>query len=169
VAVKLLIVQNLGVDKMILGRDFIQMYDVLVDIPQQQVTMRNPDMKYRLQPVYTPMIQRGVFQATVAKATMLPPLSIHACTMNVKRRKKDPPLPLAKRWLAYTEDMEICDIKAQGVSAGHALTVVSGHSTRVLLLNAHMEQTTDPPLPRPPEAFLTPQMSAVQLSPVTVS
>jgi hypothetical protein len=73
VAIKFLVVENLGTDKVILGRDFVHMYDVLIDVPQQQLTIRNPDMKYRLEPTYTPQEQLGVFRATLAKNTTLPP------------------------------------------------------------------------------------------------
>ena len=40
--IKFVVCQRLGGDDIILGRDFMRMYDVLVDIPRGEMVIRNP-------------------------------------------------------------------------------------------------------------------------------
>ena len=46
--IKFVLVGELYNDRIILGRDFLKTYDVLVDVPRNQLIVRNPDQRYHI-------------------------------------------------------------------------------------------------------------------------
>ena len=47
-----MIVENLGQDHMILGRDFLKHYDVSVDVARSDLLIRNPAREYTVHTIY---------------------------------------------------------------------------------------------------------------------
>ena len=44
-----MVVDELADEHMILGREFITMYDVLIDLPRRELLIRNPERKYEME------------------------------------------------------------------------------------------------------------------------
>jgi hypothetical protein len=135
-----LIVEDLGSDNVILGRDFIRMYDVGVDLPAHRIHIRNPKLLYTITDQYEADKARGRYVGKLSAATIIAPEEIKTCQFDVSSRRREmDELRGHIRWLAYVDepDGRTCGLQERGIRAAKALAMVKGFQVDLALVNAN--------------------------------
>ena len=161
-----IVVENLGTDGIILGRDFIRMYDILIDIPKNIIRIRNPNIEYRIVQKHEVTKSQGTFVAKLKEDQELDAEGLSQCVMKVswkKKRHAEKALPETSRWLAFTEDVESGYMRAKGVSAGRSIAMIRGSTLQVVLINANPEKPDEKPT-----TILNSQKATINVTPIIV-
>jgi hypothetical protein len=131
-----LVVEDLGGDDIVLGRDFLRKYDVLVDIPNKQIEVRNPDLAYT---VVTKVSERTPFSSIAAIATdttYLPPAEIEPVEYEVQLSRNNLEI-IGSSWLAIVRRDGSTALQRLGIAASVSLCVVKEGRTTIPLLNCN--------------------------------
>ncbi len=78
----------LGHEKLILGRDFITKYDIVIDLPRGKVLLRNSEQKYELELEHQIDPTRLAISAPPAKVKQLETAELCKLTMNVSEKSR---------------------------------------------------------------------------------
>ena len=143
------VVKGLGYDDLILGRDFLKTYDVLVDVPRNQLTIRNPYGRYE--------IVRTLQECTEARFTAVPkmqtkiaPETISCVNYKIKSSQKATKGRRVRKrgsWLATIEPIDDYYRERQ-VNVPKAVLTVREGETFVPLLNAAWQEGQEVELPQ---------------------
>jgi hypothetical protein len=132
-----LVVDNMGRDEMILGRDFMRKYDVLVDTPRNTIKIRNMDQEYTTVEKYEVQSKKQSLQARILGRQYSPADSIEQFNFKIKRRSKSKTFLNVRRWLGYTEEMEDSGLGEAGIRAGAGIVLVENLKLRLALSNTN--------------------------------
>ena len=131
------VVDELADEHMILGREFITMYDVLIDLPRQELVVRNPERKYELERRIEEDETAPVFTARANRTEKIPEESIRAIDYRVSPPRKRRVNNELASWLGVVTKGESNATKLMdaGIGLPNELVVVTGNKTTVRLLN----------------------------------
>jgi hypothetical protein len=133
-----MIVEDLGSDDVILGRDFITMYDVGVDLPKKRICIRNAKLLYKITERYTADKGMGAYVGKISASTNIAPEEMKSCRFDVhSRRKRIETLRGHIRWLAYVEETPSSGLQDRGICAAKALAMVQNCQVELALVNAN--------------------------------
>jgi hypothetical protein len=142
--VKFIIVEDLGTDDVILGRDFIRMYDVMLDLPRGKIQVRNPGLKYRIAEKHKMDKGEGSYVGRINADVDLLAESITQCKFTVNKKHPNRGRYTGEhRWLAYLEEKDCSKQEAQGVRPSRSLAIVNQNQVSVMLLNANIPEGED--------------------------
>jgi predicted aspartyl protease len=82
------IVGDLGGDDVILGRDFMIKYDVVLDLTKGKLIIRNSQLRYRINSMVQRLEQRVHYQARAREDFVISPEEIRSQRFEVSRKKK---------------------------------------------------------------------------------
>ena len=153
------IVDGLGFEELILGRDFLMKYDVSLDLPRRQLTVRNPHGRYTIANSVEE-IQGCHFTAVPKMQTTIAPETISCVNYEVKtsqRTNRGSHSQKKRSWLATVEAVDDYYHQKNVTVPEGVLTVREG-VTRVPLLNASWRKEQ--------EAELLPQTGRLRVKPL---
>ena len=87
--IKLIVVQELGGDQVILGRDFLTIHDVLVDVQRRRITIRNPGRKYQVKTSLHMDEERINYLGEANHTFTIPGEEISAIPFIVRKKRND--------------------------------------------------------------------------------
>ena len=157
------VVDNLGDDDVILGRDFLQRYDVLVDLPKNRITIRNTSQAYSVRAITNIGKMKTTFTAKAEEAFTLKGEEVKLIQFNVDRKKskgtedKDQ----GALWQGYVETTREGRLAQKGAGIGSALITIRDGKIHLPVLNANQD--------REKEVKIKPKDTTVQILPVYVT
>jgi hypothetical protein len=130
---------------MILGRDFIIRYDVLIDIPNNQIKIRNPHQEYHITERKVVDINKPTYIATIAGDQIMPGKYIQNQTFRIRRRKKNriKMHPESERWIAYVEEIEEGELEREGIRTIEGISMVTNGHVTAPIMNSN-EKSAEP-------------------------
>ena len=152
---KFTVVDNVS-GTVILGRDFLTMYDVLVDIVNKRLVVRNHDQDYTI--TEQSMINGGsTYVGQASSVCKITATSMQKIEFTIGRRRGTPDLKGdANRWLAYIEPKATHKLEGKGVRLSRGIAVVENNKVVVSALNLFHE-----------EVEIRPQDTLIKVTPVT--
>ena len=160
-----IIVNCLATDDVILGRDFLIKYDVLVDVPRRRIEIRNPNLDYSIKAIPTQDQQKRKYLATLEESLHIKGgTQVNAPCRVAPRRGRDPVGAVRGTWLAMVEPTRDRQKMTElGINNAAAVILVKQNETLIPLVSAkHNEadyemQTTK----------ILPKYAKVELQPIT--
>ena len=142
------VVDGLGYDDLILGREFLTRYDVLLDLPRRELTIRNP---YGRNKIVRKLQEQpeARFMATPTLQAKIAPETISCVNYKIKasqRATKGGRVRKRGAWLATVEPVDTYYQNRQIAIPKAVLTVRDGEAP-VPLLNAAWQEEHDSELP----------------------
>ena len=129
-----IIVDNLPTDSVVLGRDFLIKYDVVIDIPRRNVVIRNPKLEYSIRAIPTIASQKRNIIARLENAlTITGGTQVTAsCTVHSKRGK----IIHRNPWLGIIEpSMQQTRLTQSGVNNAAAIICIDRGRTQIPFLS----------------------------------
>ena len=157
------VVDNLGDDDVILGRDFLQRYDVLVDLPKNRITIRNTNQAYSVRAITNIGKMKTTFTAKAEEAFTLKGEEVKLIQFNVdkKRPKGTEDENQGALWQGYVETTREGRLAQKGAGIGSALITIRDGKIHLPVLNANQD--------REKEVKINPKDTMVQILPVYVT
>ena len=157
------VVDNLGDDDVILGRDFLQRYDVLVDLPKNRITIRNAHQAYSVRAITSIGKVKTNFTAKAEETFGLKGEEVKLIQFNVsKKRERGHKQPQeGSLWQGYVETTREGKLAQKGAGVGSALVTVRNGKIHLPVLNANED--------REREVRINPKDTEVQILPVYVT
>jgi transposase InsO family protein len=131
----MVIVEGLGRDDIILGRQFLLAYDVLLDVPKANFVIRNPTRAYRISSVVQEKETSVKFVARAAKACVLPQHEITAVPFCLQRKRGSEKEVQRGTWLALVDHAGGREMNRRGITPPSALVSVTDGVTNIPMLN----------------------------------
>ncbi len=138
--IDVIVVKRLGADDIILGRDFLTKYDVLVDLSRNTITIRNPKLDYTIKTMYRESTPMTTYKAHAAKHQELPNDSITKVTFQLEKKQKTNAHGKGK-WLAYVDRDKDQSLLRRGIAVPTALVTIEDKKTDIPLLSIKEEDT----------------------------
>jgi hypothetical protein len=136
----MIIVEELGQDDMILGRQFLLTFDVLMDVPNAKFTIRNPTLDYKIVSAVEEKDTRVKFIASTSKKCQLPSDSITPVEYRLQRKRnlysKDHD-GQSGNWLALVDRQASKQMNRRGIAPPTALVAVNDGRAEVPILNVN--------------------------------
>ncbi len=157
------VVDNLGDDDVILGRDFLQRYDVLVDLPKNRFTIRNTHQAYSVRTITSIGKSKTNFTAKADDTFELKGEEVKLIQFNVsKKRTRGAKLEdQGTLWQGYVETTREGKMAKKGAGVGSALVTVRNGKIHLPILNANQD--------REKQIRINPKDTEVQILPVYVT
>ncbi len=157
------VVDNLGDDDVILGRDFLQRYDVLVDLPKNRITIRNAQQAYSVRAITSVGKVKTNFTAKAEETFRLKGEEVKLIQFNVskKRERGSKHSNEGSLWQGYVETTREGKLAQKGAGVGSALVTVRNGKIHLPVLNANED--------REREVQINPKDTEVQVLPVYVT
>ncbi len=176
------VVETLADEDIILGRDFITLYDVLIDIPRQGVIIRNPELKYRFVQQVEEDTRQYPYIGKALRVERIEEESIKQVKYRVRPTRKENVNRELASWLGVItrSESQSARLMEAGIGVPNEIVTVSGDRTLVSLLNAK-EAPTGPERDaleceaesrechEDPVAKLAIETSEIQINPVRIS
>ena len=156
-----MIVENLGQDHMILGRDFLKHYDVSVDVARSELLIRNPAREYTVHTVYKVDQTNSMLRCKITNDEWINGGDMKSCHYTAIPKRQQEHTLCDKDWLAYVEPLHSVKSENKGIRIANAITMVRRGVTDIMVMNAN---ATDQGA-----AHITQKDSLVKLHPVTVA
>ncbi|MCP4477845.1 MAG: hypothetical protein GY818_07115, partial [Planctomycetaceae bacterium] len=135
-----MVMATLGGDDMILGRDFMTKYDVLIDLPRQRMKIRNPKQEYQLRKMYLIDENRRTSHGQVGWNIDMPPQTMERYPLKVKRTKRnDPQLGDDLPQLVYVEPITSPEDDPT-IAVGRTLTILRDDTVEASIANLDLEK-----------------------------
>ena len=142
------VVDDLGTDDLILGRDFLVKYDVLLDLPRNELVIRNPHGRYATTSSVEE-VRDARFLAVPRMETKITPETISCVNYRLKGSMHPGRLRRTRKegsWLAMVEAADDY-YQQKNVSVPKAILTVRDGEATVPLLNASREGGQEADLP----------------------
>jgi hypothetical protein len=162
-----MVVRDLGKDDIILGRNFLRKYDVLVDVPRKQIQVRNPDLAYTVVSKVSEQTPSCKVVAAAKNTTLIPSSEIVPVEYQVIRTKGLSPEIVRDSWLALVQHDSGEEMRKLGITAPSSLCRVSKGCTKIPLLNCNQPGEGDSP--QMEMGKLPPNKSKLKLMPAAVT
>ena len=132
------IVENLGADEIILGRDFLKDYDVLVDVPNNKIEIRNPNKTYAIKTIHRINRQLPIYVGKSTKDTLIEGGDMIKCEYTVSaRHNRD--TDSENNWLAIVEPVYTNRLDDEGLRIASSVSTISYEKCEVAVLNANTD------------------------------
>ena len=125
----ILVVESLGQEEIVLGRDFFLKYDVILDLPYRRMTMANAAGHYRLKPTYVEIETESQKRGTIAQQTTIPAgrISMIQCKVHSHPRGRGTTPPIrTDNWLALVDGERDQSLQVKGVVSPYCTGPGSG-------------------------------------------
>ena len=156
-----MIVENLGQDHMILGRDFLKHYDVSVDVARSELLIRNPAREYTVHTIYKVDQTNSMLRCKITNDEWINGGDMKSCHYTAIPKRQQEHTLCDKDWLAYVEPLHSVKSENKGIRIANAITMVRRGVTDIMVMNANATDQW--------AAHITQKDSLVKLHPVTVA
>ena len=136
IGMRFFIIENLGADEMILGRDFLKSYDVSVDVPNNKMQIRNPDQTYVINTIHTTNKRLPIHVAKATEDILIEGGEMKKYVYNVTQRRTHS-METEGSWLALVEPLYTNRLDETGLRIASSLSTVTDGHCEVALLNAN--------------------------------
>ena len=133
------VVEKLPDEDIILGRDFITMYDILIDIPRHGILIRNTERKYEFIQLIEEDMKASPYIGKLTRVEYIEGESTKETEYRVRPlRKNDKCNNDLSCWLAdvYKDESHSKKMMQAGIGLPNSVVKVSGDKTKIALLNA---------------------------------
>ncbi len=133
------VVEKLPDEDIILGRDFITMYDILIDIPRRGILISNTERKYEFMQLIEEDVKASPYIGKPTRVEYIEGESTKETEYRVRPlRKNDKCNNDLSCWLGvvYKDESHSERIMQAGICLPNSVVKVSGDKTKIALLNA---------------------------------
>ena len=133
-----IVVRDLGKEDLVLGRSFFRKYDVILDIGQRLITIRNVEARYQIIEGYKERTPAHQQRAVLAVKASIPASQISVVKCDVLPRARALRGVAAHQkgtWLAMTEREKGVTLQNKGVASPQALVMVREGTVHLPFLN----------------------------------
>ena len=137
-----IVVNELGYEEIILGRDFLNWFDARIDLNKGLIELRNSDHEYTLKAITEIQGQRGNMEAVVTEETTIQPgqiCCIEAQIVANKRNTFDPNEHKAN-YDVYIRGQEGTFEDTEGLCFGHTIATVVDNKVMIPVLNTNLAE-----------------------------
>ena len=159
ISMRFFIIENLGADEIILGRDFLKDYDVSVDVPNNKIEIRNPKRSYVINTIHQINRTLPIRTAHSSEGISIDGGEMMKCSYNITQGRTSK-LETEGNWLAMVEPAYSNRLDEKGMRIANSLSTVADGRCEVALLNVN-EPHTEP-------ATMRQKDSKVRLHPVWI-
>ena len=159
VEMRFFIIENLGADEIILGRDFLKDYDVSVDVPNNKITIRNPNRTYVINTIHQTNKRLPIHIGKAPDNILIDGGDMKKCIFDVTHRRTNS-METEGNWLAMVEPIYTNRLDDHGLRIANSLSTVSNGKCEIALLNVNESESGD--------VTMKQQDSKVRLHPVWV-
>ena len=156
-----MIVENLGGDSIILGRDFLKHYDVSVDVARSELLIRNPTREYTVHTVYKIDQTNNILRCKITNDEWINGGDMKSCRYTALPKRQQENSLCNSNWLAYAEPLRSSKCENKGIRIANAITMVTHGTTDIMVMNANAQDHG--------ATHITQKDSIVKLHPVTVA
>ena len=138
VSVRCVIVEELGGEDIVLGRDFFRDYDVILDLMRRRLTMANAAGEYQVRPSYSEKTPAHRQRGMTSQKCAIEPEEIKVVRCKVQpmgRRTRGRMTHVGGTWMALAEGERGNHLQNKGVAAPRALVMVRNGEVHLPLLN----------------------------------
>ncbi len=135
-----MVMDTLGGDDMILGRDFLKKYDVLLDLARRRMKIRNPNQTYQTRVVHYVDETKHVNHGQMEWNAKMQPQSMERYPLKIKKIRKDDSIVAEDLpRLVYVEPV-VRPEDDPTISVGRTLTVLRGNMIEASVANLDLER-----------------------------
>ena len=159
ISMRFFIIENLGADAIIMGRDFLKDYDVSVDVPNNKIEIRNPRRTYVLNTIHQINKKLPIRIAHSPAGISIDGGEMKKCSYDITHGRTSK-LETEGNWLAMVEPAYCNRLDDKGMRIASSLSTVADGRCEVALLNVN-EPHTEP-------ATMNQKDSKVRLHPIWI-
>ena len=136
IGMRFFIIENLGADEIILGRDFLKDYDVSVDVPNNKIQIRNPNRTYIINTIHQTNRSLPIHVGKAADNISINGGEMKMCRYEVAHRRTSS-METEGNWLAMIEPVYTNRLDDCGLRIANSISTVSNGHCEIALLNAN--------------------------------